>query len=319
MSYTRKSIGVVVCTYNGEKFLSQQIESIISQTRQPDRILILDDRSSDNTVAIANGFAKNDSRFCLIQNETNLGFIHNFEKGIALCDTELIALCDQDDIWFPDRLERLAAELEARPGSGIAYCNAELMTADGTRTAHFYFDSQDQFVKDQVYARKLLLERSFSIPGNLLLLESELKNLILPLSHTRTHGHDAWICLNAFFLRQPCYVAEPLSCYRLHANQASGAYAFFLKGTPFQFKKKKWYDPRRLAKNLKRAILSPFKHSGKVRERRLRACNGASDMLATLEYLLEKHQQLNLPELSPEEHAFFEKMRSEWTTLISSW
>jgi len=322
MSISRKTIGVVLCTYNGEKFLSQQLESIMCQTRPPARILILDDGSSDRTCSIAHSFAENDSRIHLIQNETNLGFIHNFEKGMSLCETDLIALCDQDDVWFPNKLERLAAELEAHPGSGMAYCNAELITADGTPTGHIFFNGQNRFSEDQSYARSVLLERRFSIPGNFILLESELKDIVLPLQYTRTHAHDALICLNAFFLFKPRYIPEPLTFYRLHSNQASGAfggaYAFFLKGTQSEFKKKKWYDLKRLSRNLKRAILSPFKHSEKIRERRERAYNGASDMLVIIEQLMNQRRQLKLPELSSQEHHFIQKMKSEWLALLSS-
>src|SRR4030067_269521 len=99
----RKSIGVVLCTYNGEKYLREQLDSILCQTRAPDQILILDDCSNDRTIEIIENFLKKDGRIRLIRNETNLGYARNFEKGISLCETDFIALSDQDDIWFNDK------------------------------------------------------------------------------------------------------------------------------------------------------------------------------------------------------------------------
>lgn len=318
MHPNRKSIGVVLCTYNGEKYLGQQLESILAQTRPPQQILILDDCSNDRTVAVIQDYAKTDRRIRLIRNETNLGYARNFEKGIALCETDFIALSDQDDIWLPEKLECLAAELEANPGAGMAFCNAEYMLADGTRTGHLVSQEMGGFADDPVLARKGLLERKWCVQGNFILLDAEMKKLILPNPIARSHGHDAWICLNAFFLRQPRYIPKPLSLYRLHNNMASGAIAFVLNGALYTTKKKKWYHPQRFTKNLIRALLSPFKYRKKIRDRQLRAHNNAADLLNTLDQLLEKRRQLNLPDLSAEEQFFFQQKRTGWESTLSS-
>lgn len=318
MHSKRKNIGVVLCTYNGEKYLRQQLESILAQTRPPEQILILDDCSNDGTVAIIKDYAKIDQRIRLIQNEINLGYTRNFEKGITLCDTDFIALSDQDDIWLPEKLERLAAELENNPGSGMAFCNAEYILADGTRTGHLVSQEANGCTDDPILARKGLLERKWCVQGNFILLDAEMKKLIIPNPIARSHGHDAWICLNAFFLRHPQYVSEPLSLYRLHNNMASGAIAFVKNGTLYAVKKKKWYHPQRLTKNLIRAFLSPFKHRQKIRDRQLRAHNNAADLLDTLEQLLEQHKLLELPELSIEERLFFQNKIADWTSILSS-
>lgn len=318
MYSNRKSIGVVLCTYNGGQYLRQQLDSILAQTRAPNQILILDDCSKDHTVEIIKEYARRDERIRLIQNETNLGYSRNFEKGIALCETDFISLSDQDDIWLPEKLERLAAELEANPGSGMAFCNAEYILAEGTRTGHLVSQEANGFADNPVRARNGLLERQWCVQGNFILLDAEMKKLILPNPIARSHGHDAWICLNAFFLRHPRYVSEPLSLYRLHNKMASGAIAFVLNGTLNAFRKKKWYHPQRLKKNLLRAFLSPFKHRKKIRDRQLRAYNNAADLLNTLDQLLENRRLLGLPELSNEERLFFQKKRGEWASIISS-
>ncbi|OGW55602.1 MAG: hypothetical protein A2Z46_04265 [Nitrospirae bacterium RBG_19FT_COMBO_55_12] len=307
----RKSIGVVLCTYNGEKYLREQLDSILCQTRAPDQILILDDCSNDRTIEIIENFLKKDGRIRLIRNETNLGYARNFEKGISLCETDFIALSDQDDIWFNDKLERLADELEANPGAGIAFCNAEYMLDDGTRTGEIVFKSTDGSPGDPVLARRKLLSEHWGVDGNLILMDSEMKRFILPNTIIRSHGHDSWICLNAFFLRTPRYIQEPLSLYRLHPNMASGAIGFVLKGTSYELKKK-WYDHRRVARNLIRIISSPVKRPKILRERELRAHHYASDMLMILDELLERRRHLNLPQITVEEQLFFQEMRNRW-------
>lgn len=318
MPSNRKSIGVVLCTYNGEKYLSQQLESILAQTRPPEQILILDDCSSDRTVAIIKDFAKIDRRIRLLQNETNLGFIKNFEKGISLCEMDFIALSDQDDIWLPEKLEHLAAELETNPDAGMAFCNAEYILADGTRTGHLVSQEMRGVADDPVLARKGLLEGKWCVQGNFILLDAEMKKLILPNPIARSHAHDAWICLNAFFLRNPRYVSKPLSLYRLHKNMASGAVAFVLNGAIYKAMKKKWYHPQRFTKNLIRTLLSPFKYRKKIHDRQLRAYHNAADLLNTLEQLLEKRRLLGLPQLSTEEQLFFQKKSAEWASILSS-
>jgi len=317
MHVTRNSIGVVLCTYNGEKYLRPQLESILAQTLPPDEILVLDDCSWDSTVSIVIDIASRDDRIRLIQNETNLGYARNFEKGILLCNSDLIALSDQDDIWLPGKLERLATELEANPGAGMAYCNGEYMLADGTRTGHKVFDGIYGFTLDSVLARRMLIEKQWSIHGNFMLLDARMKNEIFPNPIPRTHGHDSWICLNAFFLYHPRFISEPLSLYRLHGSMASGAISNALKGTDFELRKK-WYDVRRLAKNLRREILSPFRHFVKKRERLAYAFNTATDMLYVIDRLLEKRKNLGLPELSAEEMAFLQQKRDEWTNILTN-
>lgn len=316
---TRKSIGVVLCTYNGEKYLREQLESILCQTRAPEQILILDDCSRDRTVEIVESFLEKDARIRLIRNETNLGYASNFEKGISLCKTDFIALSDQDDIWFHDKLERLAAELEAYPGAGIAYCNAEYMIADGTQTGISVFNKDNDFTNDPALARRGLLEKRWNVHGNFILMDSEMKSLILPNTIIGSHGHDSWICLNAFFLRRPRYIPEPLSLYRLHPKMASGALGIALKGvlngTAYELKKK-WYDHRRVAKNLLRIITTPVKRPKILRERTLRAYRYARDMLMILEKLLEKRRHLDLPQISIEEQLFISEMRERWQAVL---
>ncbi len=109
-------ISVAICTYNGEKYLSEQLASIAAQTRLPDEMVVCDDCSSDATPDLVEEFARSAPfpvRF--FRNPINLRSTKNFEHAIALCDGDFIALCDQDDIWLPEKLARQLAILESDP------------------------------------------------------------------------------------------------------------------------------------------------------------------------------------------------------------
>ncbi len=115
-------ISVALCTFNGERFLPRQLASIQQQTRLPDELVICDDRSTDTTLAIVRSFASSVSfPVKVMQNERNLGSTKNFENAMRLCSGDLIALSDQDDVWYPQRLARSEQELQtpSRSGPGL--------------------------------------------------------------------------------------------------------------------------------------------------------------------------------------------------------
>lgn len=105
-------VSVAMTTYNGEKFLREQIDSILNQTYQNLEIVICDDCFTDGTFGILEEYERRDSRIKLRRNERNLGFIKNFEQAVSLCTGEFIALSDQDDIWEPWKLEESVKNIE---------------------------------------------------------------------------------------------------------------------------------------------------------------------------------------------------------------
>src|ERR1700761_555678 len=97
-------VSIAVCTYNGERFLSKQLDSLLRQSYSNIEIVIADDCSTDNTWSILQDYADKDARVKPYKNKYNLGHTLNFEKAIKLCKGEYIALCDQDDIWETDKI-----------------------------------------------------------------------------------------------------------------------------------------------------------------------------------------------------------------------
>lgn len=103
-------VSVAVATYNGENFIEEQLVSIGEQGYQPSEIVICDDGSSDDTLFICEKFSRKSSFPCLIfRNEKRLGFADNFLRAASLCSGDLIAFCDQDDVWTKDKLARCVA------------------------------------------------------------------------------------------------------------------------------------------------------------------------------------------------------------------
>lgn len=100
-------ISVALTTYNGEKYLSEQLESIINQDYKNFEIIISDDNSKDKTIEIINDYKNKYSNIIVNFNSENLGFKKNFEKAISLCNGEFIAFSDQDDIWTTNHLSIL--------------------------------------------------------------------------------------------------------------------------------------------------------------------------------------------------------------------
>lgn len=107
----RPSVAVVMCTYNGEKFLREQLDSIINQTYPISEIIIQDDRSTDGTVALLREYEERHPNIHVFVNEQNLGFNLNFKTACMRATTDLIAISDQDDVWFKDKIERQVAAM----------------------------------------------------------------------------------------------------------------------------------------------------------------------------------------------------------------
>ena len=121
-------ISIAMATYNGSKYLSEQIDSILSQTYSDFELVVTDDCSTDDTFSILSYYASMDSRIRIYENESNLGFRDNFAKAIGLCVGDYVALSDQDDIWLPNHLELLISNISTY---SIVCANSELIDQYG--------------------------------------------------------------------------------------------------------------------------------------------------------------------------------------------
>ena len=127
-SKTAVKTSVAMCTYDGERFLQDQLVSISSQSRLPDEMVVCDDNSSDETWSILCSFSKSAPfPVRLIRNERNLGVVENFEKALRLTSGDVVFLSDQDDVWRIDKIERISEHFETNPATGMVITDAEMV------------------------------------------------------------------------------------------------------------------------------------------------------------------------------------------------
>lgn len=122
------SVSVVMATYNGEKYIVEQLDSICSQLSTGDEVVICDDCSTDSTLDIVKAYAKNNSlqpQFRILKNETNLGFANNFKKVMDLANNDYIFFADQDDIWSQDKIAQMLEVMDKHPECEVLCCDYE--------------------------------------------------------------------------------------------------------------------------------------------------------------------------------------------------
>jgi glycosyltransferase involved in cell wall biosynthesis len=221
----RLPISAAMCTYNGARFLSEQLESIAAQTRLPDELVVCDDRSTDESVDIVRDFARH-APFAirLDVNASNLGSTKNFEKAIGLCQGEIIALADQDDVWHAEKLSRIASVLDHDECIGAVFSDAELIDEDSQLLAKtlwdsFLFNSREQEKFSRGQGLKVLLKHAL-ITGATMAFRSEFRGLTLPIPPKQVHDH--WIVLLIASVSQLAPIRTSLVNYRRHEAQQIG-------------------------------------------------------------------------------------------------
>ena len=113
-------VSIVMATYNGEKYLLRQLDSILQQTYQHIELIVVDDASTDGTLSILEEYAALDDRIHVFPAEMNLGLVANFERGLRLAKVDFIALSDQDDIFRKDKIEILLTAFIDQPNRDLA-------------------------------------------------------------------------------------------------------------------------------------------------------------------------------------------------------
>lgn len=210
------SVCVAMATYNGESYLSRQLDSIIEQSYPIKKIIITDDNSSDSTRAILEGYKeKNKDLIELYFNDANVGYIKNFEKAVMKCDGDFIALADQDDLWDKNKIECLVGAIG---GKDLVYSDARLINADGEILA-------PSFTK---YSNKKIGRIDFidlcmnnTVTGCTLMFRSGILKKALPFPTCIPHDH--WLSLVSADSNGMAYVPHSLISYRQHDKNVIGA------------------------------------------------------------------------------------------------
>jgi glycosyltransferase involved in cell wall biosynthesis len=225
------SVSIALCTYNGERFIREQIESYLNQTVQPDEIIVCDDGSSDNTFAIIQQYAAANRgiQWQLIQNEENLGTNKNFEKAISRSSGDFIFFSDQDDIWVNEKVEQTISFFNKYPDCEACFSNATLIDDNSLELpeslldlSFFKSDVREAYKADDLLYWSILLGNVMT--GATMAIRRTALRTILPfhLDLGRKLWYDGWIgfCLMAAY--RVGYIDQPLIKYRVHGGQQVG-------------------------------------------------------------------------------------------------
>ena len=207
-----RSISVAMATFNGSRFLGEQLASLSAQTVKPLELVVCDDGSIDQTVAILRSFsARAPFTVRVFKNTERLGYQQNFMKAASLCKGSLIAFCDQDDVWNDDKLDVVSKYFRQ---------------SDDLLVAH---DFSVFFEKDRPsipsYFRNLALcglLPAVSLKGCTLTLRRELIELVDWPPPQLRWPHDLWFCFTAHLLEKRGYIRQSLVRHRIHGSNTSG-------------------------------------------------------------------------------------------------
>ena len=223
-------IDILLSTYNGERFLKKQLDSILSQTYTEWRLLVRDDGSSDNTNAILKEYhQKNSQKIIIFPNNINqnIGVIKSFEFLLQQSNNEYIMFCDQDDIWLPNKIEisfNTIKELEVKHSSStpIAIHSNLTLIDENENLLHNSFWQFANIRPNILNTNIKFLAISNSATGCTMMINKALKNIVLPFPE-KVYMHDMLIALIAckHGILHPIY--QPLILYRQHNNNTIGA------------------------------------------------------------------------------------------------
>jgi hypothetical protein len=217
-------LGVAMCSYNGEAYIGQQIASILAQTRPVDCIVVSDDGSTDDTPGRVEAALRAGPVPWRFLGDGRLGITQNFARAVAACDADVILLCDQDDVWQPHKVERMARVFEEDPSALLAFSDARLVDAALQDLGR----SQFQMVRmtDRLHhalegprAFETLLRRNV-VTGATVAFRRSLLDAALPFMDGWLH--DEWLAILAAVQGGLRCVAEPLVLYRQHWRNQCG-------------------------------------------------------------------------------------------------
>lgn len=204
-------VSIVMATFNGEKYISAQIESILSQSFQNFELIIVDDCSTDNTKCLLESFGKIDSRVTIFHNEKNIGVLKSFERGIKETTGHFIALSDQDDIWLKNHLSTLICTIKTK---SLVFSDCRFMYNEEVSDKRFseIFNWVHKLSDTNLFT--YLLFSNF-VKGSSCLFSSDLKKYMFPFPN-QLPMHDHWIAFVAHCANGIIKTGEVTSLYRRH-------------------------------------------------------------------------------------------------------
>lgn len=208
-------VSVAMALYNGERYIKEQIDSILCQLGEHDELIISDDGSADSSPAIVREYQKNDNRIRLVKGP-GLGIKKNFEYAISLAGGKYIFLTDQDDIWHRDKIEHV---LNAFKTSGAYLVVHDAKVFEGKEAEHITTESFFDYRGSKAGVLKNMVKNSYI--GCCMAFRKNVKEIILPIP-SKIEMHDQWIgVLSDFVFGKSYFLREPLLLYRRHGENSS--------------------------------------------------------------------------------------------------
>lgn len=218
-----EKIDILLATYNGEKFVKEQIESILNQTYENFNLIISDDASTDNTLNILEEYEKKDTRIKVFKKERNEGLIDNFEFLLKNVTSDYFMFSDQDDIWKKDKIEKSINKLKEE-NSGLVYTDLEIVDEKLNVIYPSYWKYKQIYIKIIKYNNFEALYLNNFVTGCTILAKSKYIKDILPLPrNSKFVLHDYWTALIISAKDKISYVEEPTIQYRQHKNNRVGS------------------------------------------------------------------------------------------------
>lgn len=207
-------VSVAMITYNGEKYLKEQLDSILCQLMEQDEVIVSDDGSTDGTITILNEYQKKDSRIKVVEGP-RAGIKKNVEYALKQCRGEVIFLADQDDIWRANKVKRVLEVMEQEA------CVLVIHDAEVFREHPKQITMESFFVFRSARAGVLKNILKNSYIGCCMAFRRELLDKVIPIPDN-IEMHDQWIgVLNDFYFGKSVFLKEPLLCYRRHGENSS--------------------------------------------------------------------------------------------------
>jgi len=232
-------VSVCMAVYNGAQFLPAQVDSITRQLRAGDELVVVDDASSDDSLAVLRRMA--DPRMRIYCNPKNLGVLATFENALAASSGDIIFLSDQDDVWLPGKLSKSLEAFASDARVTMVVTDAMIVDEEGNALGPSFFAQRGRFAPGAVHN---FIKNKYL--GCTLGFRREMLAVFLPIPRD-VPMHDIWFgILNGIYGRT-VYIDEPLVAYRRHGRNASPVVS------PGFGKAARWRY--RLAKNVARRVI----------------------------------------------------------------
>lgn len=223
------TVSVALCTYDGERFLAVQLDSLLAQTRLPQQIVVFDDVSQDGTWTILEAFAARARgmglEVVLQRQAANVGYVRNFEAALAECTGEIVFLCDQDDVWHADKIACMAARFEAEPELTMLHTDARLVDAEGRDMGigalqAFEVSRSELEAMHAGKAFDVLINRNIATGATM-----AVRRRVIRTASQVPDGwiHDEWLALVASLVGRADTFERVLIDYRQHGGNQVGA------------------------------------------------------------------------------------------------